>query len=88
LLSSAVAVVVLQLLVLQLLVLLLVLLLRLVLALTVALHVLIDGDALRSRSDLKPQNLLINRAGELKLADFGLARAFGIPVRRYGVHRR
>eukprot|EP01100_Stratorugosa_tubuloviscum_P000914 TRINITY_DN1201_c1_g1_i2.p1 TRINITY_DN1201_c1_g1~~TRINITY_DN1201_c1_g1_i2.p1 ORF type:complete len:297 (+),score=128.18 TRINITY_DN1201_c1_g1_i2:103-993(+) len=34
--------------------------------------------------DLKPQNLLINRQrGELKLADFGLARAFGIPVRSY-----
>lgn len=33
--------------------------------------------------DLKPQNLLINKAGELKLADFGLARAFGIPVRCY-----
>jgi len=32
--------------------------------------------------DLKPQNLLINREGE-KLADFGLARAFGIPVRSY-----
>lgn len=31
--------------------------------------------------DLKPQNLLINKSGELKLADFGLARAFGIPVR-------
>ncbi|CAG8555385.1 3731_t:CDS:10 [Cetraspora pellucida] len=30
--------------------------------------------------DLKPQNLLINK---LKLADFGLARAFGIPVRSY-----
>mgnify|MGYP001489906634 CR=1 FL=1 len=26
--------------------------------------------------DLKPQNLLINRAGELKIADFGLARLF------------
>jgi len=33
--------------------------------------------------DLKPQNLLINKTGELKLADFGLARAFGIPVRCY-----
>jgi len=33
--------------------------------------------------DLKPQNLLINREGSLKLADFGLARAFGIPVKSY-----
>eukprot|EP00730_Choanoeca_flexa_P016450 TRINITY_DN7771_c0_g1_i1.p1 TRINITY_DN7771_c0_g1~~TRINITY_DN7771_c0_g1_i1.p1 ORF type:complete len:344 (+),score=73.55 TRINITY_DN7771_c0_g1_i1:22-1032(+) len=33
--------------------------------------------------DLKPQNLLINREGFIKLADFGLARAFGIPVRAY-----
>merc|ERR1711971_1437867 len=33
--------------------------------------------------DLKPQNLLINKEGYLKLADFGLARAFGIPVRSY-----
>jgi len=31
--------------------------------------------------DLKPQNLLINSQGQLKLADFGLAREFGIPVR-------
>lgn len=30
--------------------------------------------------DLKPQNLLINKNGELKLADFGLARAFGLPI--------
>ena len=33
--------------------------------------------------DLKPQNLLINKNGDLKLADFGLARSFGIPVRCY-----
>lgn len=33
--------------------------------------------------DLKPQNLLINKDYDLKLADFGLARAFGIPVRSY-----
>lgn len=33
--------------------------------------------------DLKPQNLLIDRQGVLKLADFGLARAFGLPVRTY-----
>lgn len=33
--------------------------------------------------DLKPQNLLINKEGNLKLADFGLARAFGIPLRTY-----
>lgn len=33
--------------------------------------------------DLKPQNILINKNGVLKLADFGLARAFGVPVRFY-----
>jgi len=33
--------------------------------------------------DLKPQNLLVSKEGILKLADFGLARAFGIPVKNY-----
>ncbi|EIN04441.1 Pkinase-domain-containing protein [Punctularia strigosozonata HHB-11173 SS5] len=33
--------------------------------------------------DLKPQNLLIDSQHNLKLADFGLARAFGIPMRTY-----
>ncbi|KAI8637103.1 serine/threonine-protein kinase pef1 [Parasitella parasitica] len=33
--------------------------------------------------DLKPQNLLINNQLHLKLGDFGLARAFGIPVNTF-----
>jgi len=33
--------------------------------------------------DLKPQNLLIDSTGTLKIADFGLARCFGIPLRTY-----
>ena len=33
--------------------------------------------------DLKPQNLRIDAEGNMKLADFGLARAFGVPLRTY-----
>lgn len=33
--------------------------------------------------DLKPQNLLIDRHGALKIADLGLSRAFGVPMRTY-----
>ncbi|EDS28189.1 cell division protein kinase 2 [Culex quinquefasciatus] len=33
--------------------------------------------------DLKPQNLLINKDGIIKVADFGLGRSFNIPVRNY-----
>ncbi|ODM89182.1 Cyclin-dependent kinase 17 [Orchesella cincta] len=33
--------------------------------------------------DLKPQNLLINTRGELKIADFGLARAKSVPSKTY-----
>ena len=33
--------------------------------------------------DLKPQNLLLGRRGDLKIADFGLARTFSVPLQSY-----
>jgi len=33
--------------------------------------------------DLKPQNLLIDKNGKLKLADFGLSRTFNVPLKVY-----
>eukprot|EP00916_Digyalum_oweni_P011069 GHVL01018401.1.p1 GENE.GHVL01018401.1~~GHVL01018401.1.p1 ORF type:complete len:226 (+),score=23.18 GHVL01018401.1:24-701(+) len=33
--------------------------------------------------DLKPQNMLIDEDGIVKLADFGLARAFSVPLRTF-----
>ncbi|ENN76345.1 cyclin-dependent kinase 2 [Dendroctonus ponderosae] len=33
--------------------------------------------------DLKPQNLLVDKEGHIKLADFGLSRSFSLPTKTY-----
>ena len=38
-------------------------------------------DKLEGKKNIK--NILINQAGQIKIADFGLARAVGIPLRAY-----
>ena len=33
--------------------------------------------------DIKPQNILVDTSGTLKVADFGLARQYSLPIKKY-----
>lgn len=48
-------------------------------------QILVGIDFMHARRylhrDLKPQNILVSRSGAIKIADFGLARLIGCPIR-------
>ncbi|POM70238.1 CMGC/CDK/CDC2 protein Kinase [Phytophthora palmivora] len=47
------------------------------------LYQLLKGLAFSHSRGIMHRNLLVNMTGELKIADFGLARAFSLPIKKY-----